>query len=211
MFKNILKGFAFIAAVTALSACDSGNSQPLQGKQYELLPISLQEYQLAPVTEAFSLTCGHCRSMEEFIPQIESLTNQQVEKMHVTFNESAQISAIIFYAAVMQLEATPDKAFMADLFAAVQMAPDATAEERQAAVEKAFDSRNLISPYQLDKAQQTQLFEYIKKAEAITTRGQINSVPTFIINGKYQVISSGHESVEAMAETINYLLGSVDL
>lgn len=206
MFKNILKGFAFFAAVTALSACDNGNSQPLQGKQYEVLPASLQEYQLAPVTEAFSLTCGHCRSMEEFVPQLESLTEQDVEKMHVTFNESAQISAIIFYTAVMQLEATPDKAFMADLFAAVQMAPEATADERQAAVEKAFESRNLISPYQLDEAQQKQLFEYINNADAITTKGQINSVPTFIVNGKYQVISGGHDSIEAMAETINYLL-----
>nr|WP_319552781.1 thiol:disulfide interchange protein DsbA/DsbL [uncultured Vibrio sp.] len=206
MFKNILKGLACFALVTALTACDNGNTQPQQGKQYEVLPASLQQYQLAPVTEAFSLTCGHCRSMEEFVPQIESLTEQNVEKVHVTFNDSAQISAIIFYTAVMQLEATPDKAFMADLFAAVQMPPEATAEERQTAVEKAFESRNLISPYHLDEAQQKQLFEYINKADEITTRGQINSVPTFIVNGKYQVISSGHDSIEAMSETINYLL-----
>ncbi len=206
MFKNILKSFAVLATLTALSACDSGNTQPLQGKQYETLPVSLQEYQLSPVTEIFSLTCGHCRSMEEFIPQIESLAKQKIEKTHVTFNESAQISAIIFYTAVMQLGETPDKAFLADLFAAVQMGPESTPVERQLAVEKAFESRNLISPYQLDEAEQAQLLEYINKAEAITTRGQINSVPTFIVNGKYQLITSGHESVEAMAETINYLL-----
>ncbi|HBC3494284.1 thiol:disulfide interchange protein DsbA/DsbL [Vibrio parahaemolyticus] len=206
MFKTISKGVALFAAIAALSACDSGNSQPQQGKQYEVLPVSLQEYNLAPLTEAFALTCGHCRSMEEFVPQIESLTEQKVEKMHVTFNESAQISAIIFYTAVMQLDATPDTAFMADLFAAVQMGADATAEERQQAVEKAFESRNLISPYHLDEAQQEKLFEYITKAESITTRGQINSVPAFIVNGKYQVITGGHDSVEAMAETINYLL-----
>lgn len=112
MLKTISKGFAVIAAMMALSACDSGNTQPQQGKQYEVLPVSLQEYDLAPLTEAFALTCGHCRSMEEFVPQIESLTDQSVEKMHVTFNESAQVSAIIFYTAVMQLESTPDKAFM---------------------------------------------------------------------------------------------------
>ncbi|ELA8152877.1 thiol:disulfide interchange protein DsbA/DsbL [Vibrio parahaemolyticus] len=206
MFKTISKGVALFAAIATLSACDSGNSQPQQGKQYEVLPVSLQEYNLAPLTEAFALTCGHCRSMEEFVPQIESLTEQKVEKMHVTFNESAQISAIIFYTAVMQLDATPDKAFMADLFAAVQMGADATAEERQQAVEKAFESRNLISPYHLDEAKQEKLFEYITKAESITTRGQINSVPAFIVNGKYQVITGGHDSVEAMAETINYLL-----
>ncbi|MDF4951843.1 thiol:disulfide interchange protein DsbA/DsbL, partial [Vibrio parahaemolyticus] len=33
-----------------------------------------------------------------------------------------------------------------------------------------------------------------------------NSVPAFIVNGKYQVITGGHDSVEAMAETIKFLL-----
>jgi len=206
MLKPTLKGILLAAAVIGLSACDNGNNQPQQGKQYDVLPVSLAEYNLAPLTEAFSLTCGHCRTMETFVPQIESLTEQSVEKMHVTFNESAQVSAIIFYTAVMQLDGTPDKAFMEDLFSAVQMGADATAEQRQTAVEKAFESRNLISPYQLDEAQQTRLFEYINKAEEITTRGQINSVPAFIVNGKYQVITGGHETVEAMADTINYLL-----
>ncbi|MGR5067643.1 MULTISPECIES: thiol:disulfide interchange protein DsbA/DsbL [Vibrio] len=206
MFKTIFKAFALVAATVALSACDDGNSQPQQGKQFEVLPVSLAEYNLAPLSEVFSLNCGHCRSMEDFVPQIESLTDQKVEKLHVTFNETAQISAIIYYTAVMQLDGTPDKAFMADLFAAVQMSADATADERQAAVEKAFESRNLISPYQLDKTQQDKLFEYIVKAEEITTNGQVNSVPAFIVNGKYQVITGGHETVEAMAETINYLL-----
>mgnify|MGYP000023506574 CR=1 FL=1 len=210
MFKTVSKGLAIIAAIAALSACDNGNIQPQQGKQYDVLPTSLQEFELPPLTEAFSLTCGHCRSMEEYIPQIESLTNQQVQKVHVTFNKSAQVSAIIFYTAVMQLDAMPDKAFMADLFSAVQMRPEASAEERQAAVENAFESRNLISPYYLDEPQQTKLFDYIEKAEAITSQGQINSVPTFIVNGKYQVLSAGHESVEAMAETINFLLKQPD-
>lgn len=210
MFKTVSKGLAIIAAIAALSACDNGNIQPQQGKQYDVLPTSLQEFELPPLTEAFSLTCGHCRSMEEYIPQIESLTNQQVQKVHVTFNKSAQVSAIIFYTAVMQLDAMPDKAFMADLFSAVQMGPEASAEERQAAVENAFESRNLISPYYLDEPQQTKLFDYIEKAEAITSQGQINSVPTFIVNGKYQVLSAGHESVEAMAETINFLLKQPD-
>ncbi|CAE6920945.1 COG0526 Thiol-disulfide isomerase and thioredoxins [Vibrio sp. B1REV9] len=206
MFKSILKGCVLIAATIALSACDNGNSQPQQGKQYEVLPVSLQEYNVAPLTEAFSFNCGHCRSMEEFVPKIESLTDQKVEKLHVTFNESAQVSAIIFYTAVMQLDGTPDKAFMADLFAAVQMGSDATEEERLAAVNNAFSSRNLKSPYQLEKDQQTKLFDYLDKAEQITTKGQINSVPAFIVNGKYQVITGGHDTVEAMADTINYLL-----
>ncbi|EDP60579.1 thiol:disulfide interchange protein DsbA/DsbL [Vibrio sp. AND4] len=206
MFKNISKIVAVFAAIFALTACDNGNSQPQQGKQYEVLPVSLTEYNLAPVTEAFSLTCGHCRTMEQFVPQIESLTKQKVEKVHVTFNESAQVSAMIFYTAAMQVNGTPDKAFMEELFAAVQMGADATADERQAAVEKAFNTRGLVSPYLLDEAQKAQLLKLVTKAEQITTRGQINSVPAFIVNGKYQVITGGHETVEAMADTIDYLL-----
>ena len=54
MFKTISKGAALFAAVFALTACDNGNSQPQQGKQYEVLPVSLAEYNLAPVTEVFS-------------------------------------------------------------------------------------------------------------------------------------------------------------
>lgn len=80
MLKPILKGILLAAAVIGLSACDNGNNQPQQGKQYDVLPVSLAEYNLAPLTEAFSLTCGHCRTMETFVPQIESLTKQSVEK-----------------------------------------------------------------------------------------------------------------------------------
>ena len=42
-------------------------------------------------------------------------------------------------------------------------------------------------------------------AEDITEKGQINSVPTFIVNGKYMVLTSGHKDVEDIAKTINYL------
>ncbi|MDF2152764.1 thiol:disulfide interchange protein DsbA/DsbL [Vibrio sp. CAU 1672] len=206
MLKTISKGLSLFAAIFALSACDSVHEQPQQGKQYELLPVSLQKYDLAPVTEIFSLTCGHCRKMEHVIPQLESMTGQSFDKLHVMFNESAQISAIIFYTAVMQSDGMPDKAFMAELFAAMQMGPDATGQERKAAIELAFTKRQLVSPYELDQSQQKVLLKYMSTAEQVTTDGQINSVPALIIQGKYRLITSGHDSAEAMADTINYLL-----
>ena len=103
MFKPFTQFFAALIAVVALAGC-SESSEPQLGAQYEALPVALTEYDLAPVTEIFSLNCGHCRTMESAIPEIESLTNQKIGKVHVTFNESAQISAMIFYTAVMQLE-----------------------------------------------------------------------------------------------------------
>ncbi len=64
----------------------------------------------------------------------------------------------------------------------------------------------LVSPYQLNKEQQVALFDYVKKAEEVSSKGQINSVPAFIVNGKYQVLTAGHQDVAGIAKTINYLL-----
>ncbi|MGF1746134.1 thiol:disulfide interchange protein DsbA/DsbL [Vibrio minamisatsumaniensis] len=205
MFKPLIKLIAALSVVLIIAGCSETN-EPQKGVQYEMLPTALTEFDLAPVTEIFSLNCGHCRKMESAIPEIEALTDQTIGKMHVTFNESAQISAMIYYTAVMQLDATPDHAFMDDLFGAVQMGADATPAQRQQALETAFTSRDLVSPYQLNKEQQVTLFNYIQKAEEISVKGQINSVPTFIVNGKYQVLTAGHQDVTSIAKTINYLL-----
>ncbi|KGY11660.1 thiol-disulfide isomerase and thioredoxin [Vibrio tubiashii] len=192
--------------VSALIVGCSDDSQPTQGKQYQQLPADLSKLNLSPVTEVFSLNCGHCRSMENEIPQIEKLTGQNIGKAHVTFNESAQIGAMIYYAAEMQLGGTPDHAMMEELFAATQMGNGATLTDKKAALDAAFQSRNLTSPYDFNQQQQSQLFEAIKVADEITTQGQIKAVPTFIINGKYQIITSGHKDVADIAKTITFLL-----
>lgn len=196
----------FLMATMAILAGCSENDQPKEGVQYETLANNLATYRLPPVTEVFSLNCGHCRTMEEVIPQLESLTNQSIGKVHVTFNESAQVAAMIYYTAEMQLGGKPDEEMLNELFAALQMGNGATMTDKQRAIESAFHSRNLVSPYELDKAQQAQMFRAIKIAEEITTKGQFKGVPTFVVNGKYVVLTSGHQNVEGIAETINYLI-----
>lgn len=197
--------FLLILASALIVGC-SENAQPIEGKQYHQLPADLSGLNLSPVTEVFSLNCGHCRIMENEIPEIEKLVGQKIGKAHVTFNESAQIGAMIYYAAEMQLGATPDHAMMEELFAATQMGNGATLTDKKSALDAAFHSRNLISPYDFDQEQQGKLFEAMKVADEITTQGQINAVPTFIVNGKYQVITSGHQDVAAIAKTITFLL-----
>lgn len=205
MFKLLSKISALVIASLLLLGC-SENTVPQQGTQYQLLPADVSNYGVSPVTEIFSLSCGHCRKMESALPQIEALTSQKIGKLHVTFNESAQIAAMIYYAAEMQLNDTPDHAFMDDLFAAVQMGKGSTITERQSAIENAFQSRDLVSPYQFNKEQQETLFTYLEKAQHVSIAGEINSVPTFIVNGKYQVLTAGHDNIEAIATTISYLL-----
>ncbi|EED25753.1 thiol:disulfide interchange protein DsbA/DsbL, partial [Vibrio sp. 16] len=161
---------------------------------------------LPQVTEVFSLNCGHCRKMEAVLPQLEELTQQSIGKIHVTFNESAQIAAMIYYTAEMQLGKKPDHEFMNALFAATQMGDGATLADKKQAIDDAFQSRGLISPYELNEQQQEQLFEAMNLAQDITEKGQINSVPTFVVNGKYMVLTAGHQDIEGIANTINYLI-----
>lgn len=204
--KKFLTGcVSLLTMIIVLSGC-SDNSTPIEGEQYQLLPANLSTYRLAPVTEIFSLTCSHCRKMESVIPQLEELTNEHFGKLHVTFNEGARIGAMIYYTAVMQLDGIPDTNMMEELFAAVQLGDGSTLSDRQAAIEKVFSDRNLTSPYQLDTEQKQKLFSMIKIADKASREGQINAVPTFIVNGKYQVLTSGHKDVEAIAKTISYLL-----
>lgn len=196
----------FAISLAALLVGCSDNNVPQEGQQFQQLPANLSTYRLPQVTEVFSLNCGHCRKMEEVIPQLEELTNQSIGKVHVTFNESAQVGAMIYYTAEMQLGGKPDHDMMTELFATVQLGDGSTLTEKKEAIDQVFHSRDLISPYELDEAQQTQLFKAMHLADEITQKGEINGVPTFIVNGKYMVITSGHQDEQGIANTINYLI-----
>lgn len=205
MLKHF-KTITLLALTTLFVAACSDSETPQQGEQYQQLPATLTQSDIKPVTEVFSLTCGHCRNMEASIPELEKLTDQDIAKVHVTFNEQAQVAALIYYAAVMQLNHKPDEAMMKDLFAAVQMGEGATMTQQQQAIEQAFTSRHMISPYSFDALQQKALFRYLDQAMDISKQGNFNAVPTFIVNGKYEVLVSGHEDIKDIANTINFLL-----
>lgn len=196
----------FIMAVSTVLVGCSDSNVPKEGEQYQKLAANLSTFRLPQVTEVFSLNCGHCRQMENELPKIEELTGKKIGKVHVTFNESAQIGAMIYYAAEMQIGTAPDHEMMNELFAASQMGDGATLAQKKQAIDSAFQSRGLISPYNFTEKQQNQLFQAMNLADDITTKGNISSVPTFIVNGKYLVITSGHQDAQGIADTINFLL-----
>lgn len=188
-----------------LMACSNADI-PQEGKQYVTLPTQLEDKMLLPVTEFFSLTCSHCRKMENYIPQISKQAGADISKIHVTFNQSARAAARFYYAAEMQLSDKPGAVFMDELFAAIQMANDTPASERKTAIEKIFRSRDLISPEQFNTQQNQQLMNKVALAERLSTQSAINSVPTFIVKGRYKVLVAGHDNPEQIANTIHYLL-----
>lgn len=78
-FKTLLISLAFISF---LSACNE-TSIPVEGQQYQQLPTTLNSEQFAPVTEVFSLGCGHCKKMEAILPELEKSLGQDIAKMHI--------------------------------------------------------------------------------------------------------------------------------
>ena len=63
MFKPFTKFFTALVAVLVIAGC-SETDEPQKGVQYEALPTALTEFNLSPITEIFSLNCGHCRQAE---------------------------------------------------------------------------------------------------------------------------------------------------
>jgi protein-disulfide isomerase len=204
MLKTLSKSFSILALVVAVAAC-SESSTPVEGKQYRTLDTNLATYRLPQVTEIFSLSCGHCRNLEPMLPALEEQTGEKLGKLHVMFNDSAKIAAMIFYTAVMQSENGKVPADMKDSLFALVQDRDLDGEAKKAELDRIFHSRDMVSPYELDKTQQEQLFRYLEVAESVSVEAQINAVPTFIVNGKYEVMVSGHQGIDEIAETINYL------
>ncbi len=199
MFKSIVP--LFIALLTLVGCNDA--SIPKEGNKYKVVAEATDA---APVVEVFSLACGHCRSMETMIPEIKKIAGVEIDKVHVTFNQSAQVAAYIFYTAAIQTNGAPEAALMEALFAYVQDTDDTvTEEERKSQLTNIFKTYNLASPYELTEEQHKQVYQKLSEAEQLVSSAEIASVPAFLVQGKYLVESNAHESLEDMANTISYL------
>ncbi len=203
IMKSIFKPvFLLFVAVFTLAGCSDNN--PTEGKEYTIIPTPMAD---APaVVEIFSLSCDHCRSMESMIPAIEAMTKIDTAKIHVTFNESAQRSAYIYYTAAIQSNGKPSEEMMQDLFAYVQDGPsDLTPEQTKEALITLFKKYQLKSPIDLDEAQHEAVYQQMVTAETFVNNTQLASVPAFLVKGKYLINSSAHETLEDLAATIVYL------
>ncbi|MGF1729886.1 thioredoxin domain-containing protein [Photobacterium kasasachensis] len=200
MLKSIIP--LFVALLT-LAGCNDA-ATPKEGVKYKVVAETVEN--AAPVIEVFSLACGHCRSMETMLPEIKKLAGVDIDKVHVTFNKSAQVAAYIYYTVAIQSDGAPDAALMESLFAYVQDTGDTvTEDERKTLLIKIFATHNLTSPFELTEEQHKQVYQKLTEAEQVVTNAEIASVPAFLVQGKYLVESSAHESLEDMANTISYL------
>lgn len=193
-----------VMALALLIGCEKNPHKTTD--KYTQLEVPLNVPNLAPVTEVFSLSCGHCRSMVDELPKIEEIIDTKIQKEHITFNESAMFAALIYYTAAIQQNGNASIELTKNLFEFVQDGQKETVEENKAAISSIFEKIQLTSPYDLNEKQKEALFAALERADLITEQSQITSVPTFIVNGKYVINTSAHESAEELSETIKHLL-----
>ncbi|GIC78675.1 thiol:disulfide interchange protein DsbA/DsbL [Moritella sp. F3] len=219
--KSIFKPLLFVfVSLIALSGCSEDNN-PKEGNEYAVIPTPMAD--LPDVVEIFSLACGNCKGMETMIPAIEEMTKIDIAKTHVTFNESAQRSAYVYYAAAIQNNGKPSHEMMTDLFTYTQGGNGAdnhdhgegkveeepevamTPAEKKAEMISIFNKYDMKSPIDLSEAQHESVYQEMVKAETVVTNANIASVPAFLVQGKYLVNSGAHKTLEELAATITYL------
>ncbi|USH05050.1 thioredoxin domain-containing protein [Grimontia kaedaensis] len=200
---NPKRFFLPLIAALALTAC---SDEAPQSEKYTTLKAPVTVENLPAVTEVFSLSCGHCRSMEAAIPAIEDAAGVKIGKAHVTFNESATFAAMIYYSAMSQVDGMPPAGLTEALFKFVQEDQSEDADKNRAILSALFAQYNLISPFDMTETQQEALFADMERADQITVQAEITSVPTFMVNGKYVVNTSAHQSAEELADTLKMLM-----
>lgn len=201
------KHLTLIGFMTALFIAVVGCSEqniPQEGVKYTVVKTPTPD--AASVVEVFSLGCGHCRNMEKMLPDIQKLAGVNIEQVHVTFNQGAQVAAYMYYTAFIQTDGKPSPELKEDLFRFIQEDSTALSEdERQTALNAIFNKYKLQSPFQLSESQREEVYQHLTQANQLEANAGITSVPTFLVKGKYLVQNSEHESLEDLANTIRYL------
>ncbi|MEZ8739437.1 thiol:disulfide interchange protein DsbA/DsbL [Photobacterium swingsii] len=202
--KHFLKPFIVIFSMLIMVTGCNGADAPKQGKHYTVLPTAITN---APqVLEVFSFGCGHCRTMETIIPEMEKQTNTKIEKMHATFDRGSQMLAFMYYTAVIQTEGKPSEKFMDDLFGYIQEPSNTSEEERKSQLKNTYKNNNLKTPYALSDSEQKEVVAKMEYADKVMQESQLNAIPAFIVGGKYLVNTGAHESIEDISTTISHLL-----
>ena len=177
---------------------------PQQGVKYTVVETPTEN--IADVVEVFSLGCGHCRNMELMLPEIKKLADVDIDQVHVTFNESAQYAAYLYYTAAIQSGGKPSPELKEALFKFVQeQAAQLDEEGRKNKLDEIFAQYEMVSPFALNDEQKKAVYQQMSEANQLEQNAKITSVPSFLVQGKYLVQNSAHDSLEDLANTISYL------
>jgi thiol:disulfide interchange protein DsbA len=221
------KIFLLIAIILTISACDSGNDEkislvsnvnldkeinksiseskenlttntsiPVLNKQYEVIdePIS---YSKPTLTEFLWLGCGACYNAEPVVKGwIKNLPHIDLVVHPVPGSPRWTSDARVFHT---MNELKVDKKMVFDFYHEKKI-PPSSSEIKSFFVSKGIvgdDYDNILKGFKVESL--------VKNSENLSKRVGAFSTPTFLVNGKYKIISDGHNTWSEIQDTINYL------
>ncbi|CAG23827.1 thiol:disulfide interchange protein DsbA/DsbL [Photobacterium profundum] len=192
------------AILSLLSAGCNSDTIAKQGIHYTILPpIS---YELPEVVEIFSLSCTHCRMMEEIMHSLEIKSESDIQKMHCVFNKRTSTEAYLYYSAAIQTEDQPSRLLMDQLFAFIQHdAEGLSGLQVESKIRDIFHTYNLQAPEDLTAEQFEKISELVERDRQIMKELNLGSVPAIVVNGKYLINMNEHVNLDAVALTIKEL------
>lgn len=202
---------AFLAIITFPFAANAAKFE--EGKHYQVIPG--QATKKPEVREYFSYYCPACRGFEAFLPEIEKVlpAGTPLKKTHVDFMPAAgsEVQFMLTKGMIIAQKAGIEKEFNAKAFSYIQTERKTVtslddvkkifvaAGGDAAMFEKGLKSFSLMSQIKRDK----------KVQDKLSAGRYVNSVPTFVVNGKYSINARALDQqnfVEEYKSLIAYLL-----
>ncbi|TLD85163.1 thiol:disulfide interchange protein DsbA/DsbL [Helicobacter sp. MIT 11-5569] len=220
MQKSFILCFTKLIIGTILSAFlafSTLNAQPLkEGRDYIVLKNPLNVPQKS-IVEIFNVGCPHCAKMAKILPKLFAVIPQEAVFLpyHIITGSqfSAQASEVLAVAVSIDEERTLHSRDIESYFRRASNAYfDAFSKQ------KIFKNKDSFIDYGLDAMEisrtkfetqlhQTDVQEKLKIWQDSIEQTGIKSLPSFIINGKYLILTQNVKDTEDFIYKIDYLLG----
>lgn len=174
------------------------------GKQYQKMEQTIAN---APqVMEVFSYGCGHCRQMDKLLPELNEALGQDVVQEHIVYDDGTASLAVLYYTGVIQLPKEKLHAYNEAIFSLLHDNHDMTQQQSTDKLAAIYSQFGILAPDQLDEQQVEKVSKHIQHAAQITKEARVQGVPSFYVNGEYQLLAGGHNSLEGMIDSIEQMV-----
>lgn len=176
-----------------------------EGRHYETLekPFPTRDSSKVEVIEFFWLSCGHCYNLEGYVSVWEKTLPNDVDfyRSHITWHAQAETQARLMYTArALGIE----EEAIAGAFYAIHR--ERQLMTGQSELESFFRGLGVSTEKYRAISSSFGVNNAVSQANKRMRNYKLQSVPSFIVNGKFKVAAIQGQSTEELIEVVEYLV-----
>lgn len=176
-----------------------------EGRHYETLekPFPTRDSSKVEVIEFFWLSCGHCYNLEGYVSVWEKTLPNDVDfyRSHITWHAQAETQARLMYTArALGIE----EEAIAGAFYAIHR--ERQLMTGQSELESFFRGLGVSTEKYRAISSSFGVNNAVSQANKRMRNYKLQSVPSFIVNGKFKVAAIQGQSTEELIEVVEYLI-----